>query len=767
MTKTTATTTTTAEPPPPSGAAQPQDVLRPLPPPVASPPRSAPLPRSAPALTALPPPPWLPTPASPPPLLRLQTSEPVDPDAPLITRRQRQPGDPFLAILGSVRERAVTTEGDLVVPASVDRRPVDHVRSGQSYRRAFAVLQLPRHLRPGALTGLMHMPGVHVTIVNHPLSRSAAKERLAEKAHQMGVSLAHGGDEQTDDTQAMQDIRRVLRAVTDELSAMHLVGIYLTVAGADRRELGERTRHLQAACTDLHLPIVACDAQHWEGMLTTSPLGDDRLRYLFETDTPTLTRLLPSSSTALQAGQGVPILYGVRAEGSGSGQAVGAPVLLDRFALPSPHQATIAATGGGKTYQQSFALLQRFAHGNCDLCVLDPKDQEYRHLIEDVLGGTYLVLSERADVHLNPLALPTGDPGVIERLTRLQVDIRARRASLVKQLVTGEAQARGMPLSGRAEAVLEEAILACYARRGITEHPATFHADVPDLRTVAAYLDEQGGDRDLQSALDLFTQGLLGRLLHGTRPLPLTIPPSRLRHDVGVLGVDLSAFVQGQDQTLQRVIPALIADYSVTVAMRGTGRPMELIIDEAWAVLQSAAGAQTIELLARIGRSLGVAVTVITQQVREFRFRRVGDQVVPNAAGSAFLDNCETVLLLRQLRPARAGTRDESHPVLQAAATFGLTPGEIAWLSRCRRDADGVTGLLLVGREPIPLRIPRAPGPIHALIPGTGGRSATPSRGAASRSRDGNGRDGNGRDGNGGSRDDGDEEAFDADTRPA
>jgi hypothetical protein len=247
----------------------------------------------------------------------------------------------------------------------------------------------------------------------------------------------------------------------------------------------------------------------------------------------------------LQGGQGVPILYGVRAEGSGASQAGGAPVLLDRFALPSPHQATIAATGGGKTYQQAFALLQRFAHGNCDICVLDPKDQEYRQLLEDVLGGTYLVLSDQAEVQLNPLSLPWGDAAVVERLTRLQIDVRSRRASLVKQLVASEALARGMPLSGAAEAQIEEAVLACYDQRGITSDPASFHRDVPDLRTVAAYLSEHAHDAALGSALELFTQGSLGRLLHGDNPLPLAIPSSRLRADVGVLGVDLSAFVQG------------------------------------------------------------------------------------------------------------------------------------------------------------------------------------------------------------------------------
>lgn len=651
-------------------------------------------------------------------LIQTSGTEGVDADAPVLTRRQRPRGAHRRS--GIRGERSITTDADLIAPWSVDRSATDHVRSGQSHTRTFAVLTLPRLLKPGVLFHIMHMPGVQTALVNNPLPRALAKERLTNLAHQMGVSLHQSGEGGADEALAVRDVRRVLQSVTEEQSALHLIGLYITVTAADVQELNERTRLLRAACTDAQMQIVATDAQHWEGLLTTTPLGHDRLRYLFETDTPTLARLLPSASAGLQSGQGVPIFYGVRAEGTGAQQAVGAPVLLDRFTLHSPHQATIAATGGGKTYQQSFALLQRFAHGNCDICVLDPKDQEYRSLIEGALGGTYLVLSDKADVQLNPLALPYGDARTVERLNRIQVDVRARRASLVKQLVASESLARGMPLSGAAEAQLEEAVLACYARRGITSDPATFHSNVPDMRTLAAYLEEQDADSTLRTALELFTAGTLGRLLHGSNPLPLAIPASSLRADVGVLGVDLSAFVQGQDQTLQRVLPALIADYFMTVAMRGIGRKMELIIDEAWAVLNTAAGSQTIEMLARIGRSLGVAVTVITQQIREFLYRRVGDQLIPNAAGVTFLDNCETILLLRQLRPARAGMSDDENPIVQAAKKLSLTPGEVQWLSRCHRDTGGVTGLLIVGREPIPLRIPRAPAPIHTLIPGTG-----------------------------------------------
>jgi hypothetical protein len=631
----------------------------------------------------------------------------ADPDAPLITWGwQRQPDR------GMRRERTVTTDADLVAPSSVDRRAHDYVRIGQSYASAYAVLALPRRLRAGALARIARLPGVHLAVVNNPVPRPIAKERLAQLARAMGVAIHQAGEAGADESLAYQDIRRHIAALAEERTAHHLFGCYLTVAGADPEELHARSQELLDACTDAQVQIRRCDFQHWEGVMTTAPLGHDQLRYLTETDTPTLARLLPSTPTSLHTGYGVPILYGVRAEGSG--QAVGAPVLLDRFALPSPHQATIAATGGGKTYQQAWALLQRFSHGNCAICVLDPKDQEYRLLLEQVLGGTYLVLSERSATRLNPLMLPYGDVQVLARLRQLDLDVRASRAALVKQIVASEAQARGMPLSGRAEAQLEEAIIACYETRAITHDPATFHADVPTLSDVVAHLTTRDADQVLLEHMELFTSGRLGRLINAQGTLPLRVPASSLRSDVGVLGVDLSAFVQGNDLTLQRVLPAVIANYVITMAMNGAGRPMELIIDEGWTLLATEAGATLLEIIARIGRSLNIAATVITQQVREFLYRRSGEQFISNEAGRTYLDNCETILLLRQLRPARAGQSAHENPVAMAAQQFSLTPGEMSWLSRCRRDADGATGLLLVGREPIPLRIPRVPEPVHS-----------------------------------------------------
>ncbi|HEY3229374.1 MAG TPA: hypothetical protein VGJ87_09140, partial [Roseiflexaceae bacterium] len=252
----------------------------------------------------------------------------VDPDAPLITWRRQRPIDQ-----GQRRERSVISAADRIAPSSVERRAADHVRVGQSYTRAYALLELPRKLKPGALARVARLPGVHLALINNPVARNVAKERLAQQARVMGVAVNQVGEADADESLAYRDIRRHMAALVEERTAHHLYGLYLTVAGADRDELDARTHALLDACTDAQLDMRRCDYQHWEGVLTTAPLGHDRLRYLNETDTPTLARLLPSCPTPLRAGQGVPILYGLRGEGSDGEQGAGAPVVLDRFAL--------------------------------------------------------------------------------------------------------------------------------------------------------------------------------------------------------------------------------------------------------------------------------------------------------------------------------------------------------------------------------------------------------------------------------------------------
>lgn len=663
-------------------------------------------------------PPWQ-TPAEAPPTTTVGSPTtvgpfappmPVDPDAPLWTWRQRERGP-----TGSAVPRSVTTTSDLVLPTSLDTTPVDHARVGASYGRAFATIGLPRKLTPLAWGRLARLAGVHLTVINHPVPTQSALGRLQDAARRMRIAADDAGPEQAQqESLAASDLRRHLDGLVAEQTAHHLIGLYLLVTAPDRATLQERSTALTDTARTIGLSIVASDLHHWETWLTTTPLGYEPRPMYLETDTPTLARLLPTSPPRVDQVHGIPLVYGVRDDGASSG----APIIVDPRALLSPHRVKLAATRSGKSYQAFLEILQLFAHGHVNLLMIDPKDQEYRALVER-LGGTYVVLSPQSTVRINPLMLPHGDAAVIQHLRRLQQDLRTSRAALLTQLITDESRLRGRSLTPQAEAVLDEAILACYQDRGMTADPATWHADAPTLGDVAAHPLVVQADPTLAEALTLFTTGTLGRLLNTPGNLPVTVPRSSLREDVGVLAFDLSALISGTSATFQRVMPVLISNYCLTTALATAGRcPTELFIDEAWTLLQTAAGSSLLESAARVGGELKLALTVMTQQVREFLYRPSGDGEVANASGQAFLANCETVLLLRQLNPDRSGESGSgaTNPVRDAAQTFGLRPREIDYLNRCGRTERGSTGLLKRGQELIPLRIPPAPAPLHTWL---------------------------------------------------
>ena len=506
--------------------------------------------------------------------------------------------------------------------------------------RAFAVLAVPRRLHPSTLGRIIRLPGVHMALVNNPVPRQLAKDRLDDLARAMGVAIHQAGEERADDTLALRDLRSHTKALAEEQSAHHLFGLYFTVAGADSAQLQTRTRAFLDACTDAQFQITRCDLQHWDGVMTTAPLGHDHLRYLNETDTQTIARLLPTAAPTMPFVRGAPIFWGVRAGIAGGTTGVGLPVVDDRYTQRlSPHKAVFAATRSGKSYHEGLEIYQRFAYGSCDIVIVDPKDQEYRGLVER-LGGTYLVLSERSEVRFNPLTLPHGDDMLVQHLLKLDIDVRANRAALVKHLAVTEARLRTTPLTPRAETQLEETILWCYGQHGITSDPRTFHANVPTLREVQEMLRRRGAEPALIDLMDLFTEGTLGRIIGGAGTIPLRIPRSRLRSDVGLLAFDVSTFLHSNDETLRRVLPILVSNYCITAAMNNAGRhPTDLIIDEGWVLLQTESGAAVLETGARVGAAARLGVTLITQQVAECLFLPSGR---PNHGGAR---SCPTVKL--------------------------------------------------------------------------------------------------------------------------
>ena len=165
----------------------------------------------------------------------------------------------------------------------------------------------------------------------------------------------------------------------------------------------------------------------------------------------------------------------------------------------------------------------------------------------------------------------------------------------------------------------------------------------------------------------------------------------------------LSALLRANDEALERLIPIIVMDFFVNVAIhRPTGRRSHLVLDEAHALLHSEAGARTMQTIFRIGRSLQFKATVITQSLSDLD----GSEQT-----RVLLENAKSKLIL--------GLNRDSDAVARAAALLGLNEQEEAYLGSCRMvKGVGSTALLLADGERTPLMIPQWPSALHQLVTG-------------------------------------------------
>jgi hypothetical protein len=245
----------------------------------------------------------------------------------------------------------------------------------------------------------------------------------------------------------------------------------------------------------------------------------------------------------------------------------------------------------------------------------------------------------------------------------------------------------------RERALLDVAIAATYRRVGITHDPATWGRTAPLLAdladTLRTFPDHTAPDPsrsepassadavpsagaasagsvgvELAGRLHPFTHGAYRGLLSG----PTTLAPT---------GHLVTFNLRGLHDELRPVGMLLVlAAIWRQVANPTLRRPRQVVVDEAWTLLQRPEGARWLARLARSGRRHWAGLTLATQDV---------DDVLSTELGRAVVTNAATQILLRQAPQ----TLDH------VASTFGLSHGERAFLLR----ATPGQGLLLSSRR--------------------------------------------------------------------
>ena len=282
---------------------------------------------------------------------------------------------------------------------------------------------------------------------------------------------------------------------------------------------------------------------------------------------------------------------------------------------------------------------------------------------------------------------------------------------IVSTLVN-ELRANGSAVDGWGVALVDRAIRAAYERRGIArDDTRTFVRPMPTFSDVRDELHElaeaetdstaRASARDLARSLALFCRGTeLGALFDH---------PSSIPTDNPLLGIDIwSLLSSSHNAMLKRVIPIVVADFFQTVAInRPTGRHYHLVLDEAHALLSTEAGARTMDMVYRVGRSLGFMATVITQGLADLQ---------ASSFTETLLENAKTKLIL--------GLNRDSNAVDRAARLLHLNEQEQAYLASCQLvPGAGAGALLLADGQRTKLWIPRWPDALHAIVTGQHGEA--------------------------------------------
>jgi Helicase HerA, central domain len=332
--------------------------------------------------------------------------------------------------------------------------------TGGVLHQTLAVTGYPREVGPGWLQPLLDHPGpIDVALHLEPIPTLVAAEQLRRQLARLESSqrldAAHG---RLDDPQletAAGDAQALARRLATGQGRLVRVGLYVTVRGHTEVELDAQVARVQGLLGSLLLAAHPTTFRALQGWITTLPLGLDQLRLQRTMDTAAVAACFPFASADLPPPPTGGVLVGRNLHTQGL-------VCWDRWAQPNYNQVILARSGAGKSYLAKLDAL-RWLYQDVQVLVIDPEN-EYERLAAAV-GGAYLRLGHPG-VHLNPFDL-SGEP-----------DALTRRALFTHTLV---AVLLGSPLDPAAAAVLDRAVLASYAARGITSDPRTHPRPAPLL----------------------------------------------------------------------------------------------------------------------------------------------------------------------------------------------------------------------------------------------------------------------------------------------
>jgi type IV secretory pathway VirB4 component len=527
---------------------------------------------------------------------------------------------------------------DVIAPPALEINP-QYLKLGDKFVKTLFLITYPRYLATGWFSPLINLPELlDVSIFIHPMETTLALKNLRKKTAQVQAQIMEAEEKgmvrnpvlET----ALQDIENLRDLLQQGTEKLFRVGVYITIYSDNLEDLNKLEAKIINLFESRLVYIKPAVFQQTEGLISTLPLGNDKLMINTPFNSAPASSFFPFASATLTSDEG--ILYGLNRHNS-------TLIIFERFSLENANMVIFAKSGSGKSYACKVEIL-RYMMSGTDILVIDPEN-EYENLANTV-GGSFFRISLASLHHVNPFDIPIipedEDPSDV-----LKSHIVAL-TGLIK-LMLGD-------VTPEEEGILDRAISETYAAHDIVPGKDFSKAEPPLLTDLETVLEGMEGGRSLAQRLYRFTKGSFAGFTNQPTNVDIT---NRL----------IVFSIRDLEEGLRPIAMYMVLNFIWNV-IKAKKKKRILIIDEAWWMMKYEDGASFLFGLVKRARKYYLGVTTITQDVEDFVRSPYGRPIVTNSSLQLLLK--QSPAMMESVAKAFNLTESEKTLLLEAEVGQGL-----------------------------------------------------------------------------------------------
>jgi type IV secretory pathway VirB4 component len=487
---------------------------------------------------------------------------------------------------------------DIIAPPSIDI-DFNHLKIGETFVRTIFVSGYPRFVGANWLSPLINFNHtLTLSMFYYPVESRGVLDDLRRKLAEMEATVKENekSGRVADPTveAALEDARSLQEQLVKGTERFFQFSFYITISAESIEELDSVTKKVESTLGSLLLLSKHATLRMEEAFQSTIPTCLDKLKIMRNMDTTSIATTFPLTSSELTANEG--ILYGINEHN-------GSLIIFDRFSLENANTVVFAKSGAGKSYMVKLEAIRSLMFGT-EVMVIDP-EKEYEQISKSI-GGDFITFSPTSPSKINPFDMSgTYEEGENE------LALKILSLHTLFKIIMGQ-------LSPSEDALMDRTLLETYARKGITQDPATHQNPAPVMADLYAVLQSTLEGKPLADRIEQYVTGSL----KGIFDQPSTVD---IRNTFTVFST------RDLEEKVRPIAMYIILDF-IWSRIRREIKKRILIVDEAWYLMQHPDSAVFMYSIAKRARKYYLGLTTITQDVADFLRSDYGKAIVTNSS---------------------------------------------------------------------------------------------------------------------------------------